>query len=199
MSKSTSAKKLLMSTKRSQQNSAVPLGVFEEDALRAVIGECEGLATDMKDLLEMHEGKSFEALPEGVKGTLLLQTEALQRNRDCGLSYLRDRVDALCRLRLEAGLVLPENIRSNMTAAEASFFSDYDVLFSDFMRDLRLDLTAQLEPPGDLYVEVRAKVDCGELVTENSGIVNLQAGTSHYLRASDVQHLIAQGLLEHVG
>jgi len=196
--KTTAGKKLLMSVKRAQQNSAVPIGAYDEDSLRLVVGECEKLSQNVRELVERH-GEDFEALSEGVKGTLLIQSEAIRRNRDCGVAYLQRRLDALTKLRLDAGLVLPENIRNNMSPHEAAFYSDYDLVLSDFMRDLGVDLTAQLQPPGDLYVEVRCKVDCGELVTENSGIVNLQAGTSHYLRASDVQHLIAQGLLEHVG
>ena len=170
----------------------MPLGAYDEDSLRSVVAECQTFAKDMKV-------DDFDSLSEGDKGSLLIKMTSIQRNRDCALAYVQDRLDVLTKLRLEAGIALPEHIRKNMSPQETTFFRDYDIIFSDFMRDLRIDLTAQLTPPGDLYIEVRAKVDCGELLTENSGIVNLQAGTSHYLRASDVQHLISQGLLEHVG
>ena len=52
-----------------------------------------------------------------------------------------------------------------------------------------------LQPPKDLYIEVRVVVDCGEIMTD-TGSVNLEAGTVHFLRRSDVEHLIRQGMLE---
>lgn len=53
------------------------------------------------------------------------------------------------------------------------------------------------KPPKDLYVEVRVLRDCGEIMTE-SGIVNLEANSTHFLRRVDVEQLIRQGLLEQI-
>ena len=52
-----------------------------------------------------------------------------------------------------------------------------------------------LEPPRDLYVEVRVLKECGEIVTER-GPVTLDLGSTHYLKRADVENLIRLGHLE---
>ena len=52
-----------------------------------------------------------------------------------------------------------------------------------------------MQPPKDLYVEVRVLKGCGEIMTEN-GVVNLEVNSTHFLRRADVEHLIRQGLLQ---
>ena len=54
-----------------------------------------------------------------------------------------------------------------------------------------------MKPPKELFLQVRALVDCGEVATE-SGFVTLSRNTTHYLRRSDVEHLIKQGMLEQI-
>lgn len=46
-------------------------------------------------------------------------------------------------------------------------------------------------------MEIRVLRDCGEVVTD-TGVVNLELNTTHYLRRADVDHLIRQGLLEQI-
>ena len=193
--------KLLESVKRAQGNAAVPVGPYDEESVRAVTAESKSMYEDILELMkeENSEGEDLDDLPDGVKATLVVRHQAILRNKQCSHFYLQHRLETLCRLRMEAGLALPDDVRNNMSQLEASFFSDYDEILSEYMRELRLDLTAHLRPPKHLFVEVRANVDCGDLVTEYSGVLNLAKGTSHYLRLSDVQHLINQGMLQHVG
>lgn len=54
-----------------------------------------------------------------------------------------------------------------------------------------------MQPPKDLYIEVRVLRDCGEVMTEN-GLVHLEANSTHFLRRADVEQLIRQGLLEQI-
>lgn len=194
---SAAAKKLLLSAKRAKGNPAVPLGPYDEEALRTVAAECRSLYEDIRELTA--GDSDLESLSDGVKATLVANHQAILRNKRCALTYLQCRLEALCQLRLEAGLMIPDDIRTNMSQHETRFFSDYDEIFTEYMREIRLDLTANQRPPKELFVEVRANTDCGELVTEQSGVINLAKGTSHFVRASDVQHLVTQGLLEHVG
>ena len=55
-----------------------------------------------------------------------------------------------------------------------------------------------LQPPKEMCIEVRVLADCGEVMTDQ-GPVNLEKGTNHFLRRADVEGLIRQGLLQHVG
>jgi len=43
-----------------------------------------------------------------------------------------------------------------------------------------------LEPPKDLFVEIRVLSDCGEIVTSDGNIVLLEQNTTHLLRRADV-------------
>ncbi len=54
-----------------------------------------------------------------------------------------------------------------------------------------------ISPPKDLYIEVRVVKSCGEVVTE-SGVLSLEEGTIHYLRQSDIEHLLRQGVVERI-
>ena len=54
-----------------------------------------------------------------------------------------------------------------------------------------------MQPPKDLYIEVRVLKDCGEIFTEN-GPVNLEINSTHFLRRVDVESLIRQGMLVQV-
>lgn len=191
------AKKLLLSLKRGQKNPSVPIGPYDDSSIRALSAECKSLYATMMELMEDGEA-DVDELPDGVKATLVVNQQKLLRNKQVALTYLQTRLAALCQLRLDAGLVLPDEIRRNLSPQEATFFAEYDDVLADFMRDIRIDLTSHQRPPKHLFIEVRALVDCGELVTEYSGVVNLAKGTSHFLLASDVQHLINQGALEHV-
>ena len=86
------------------------------------------------------------------------------------------------------------NAHSHPTTAALDQFTAYDKLHGDYASFLQMDLTADLQPPKDLYIEVRVEKDCGEIFTD-SGAVTLERGTTHYLRRSDVEHLIRQGFL----
>ena len=60
-----------------------------------------------------------------------------------------------------------------------------------------IDLTGSLDPPKDLFVEIRCLQDAGEVQTE-FGTLNLTSNSQHYVREADVQNLIAQGLVQRI-
>ena len=193
----TPSRKLLDSVKRSKSNKELPLPMYDMDSMRTLKDECNTL---YKEILELMDGGDAQLgdLDDGVKAALVVHHQTILRNKQCALLYLRERLRTLTRLRLEAGLVIPDEIRSNCGPEEKDFFAEYDALYAGYSRDLGLDLRQSLRPPKDLFIMVRAVADCGELVTRHSGVVRLDKGTSHFLRAADVEQLISQGMLEHV-
>jgi len=193
----TPARRLLEALKRSGENKELPLGPYEEDALRSLKAECRELYAKILALMGGGDAQLAD-LPDGVKAALVVHHQTILRNKECALLYFRERLATLTRLRLEAGLVLPDELRANLGSNEKAFFADYDALYSEYARDVGLDLRAASRPPKDLYVEVRCNADCGEIVTEHSGVVRLDKGTSHFLRYADVEQLISQGMLQHV-
>ena len=96
-------------------------------------------------------------------------------------------------MRWEHGAVLAPEQQANLSAKEASVFSSYDQLLGDYMSDVGVALTAAVAPPKELFTEFRVLVDSGEVMTDQ-GVVNLERGSTHYLRRSDGEHLARQGL-----
>jgi len=60
-----------------------------------------------------------------------------------------------------------------------------------------VNINGPLNPPKELYITVRVLKDCGQVQTE-FGPLYLNIHTFHYVRKSDVEHLITQGFLLHV-
>ena len=54
-------------------------------------------------------------------------------------------------------------------------------------------MSEALEPPRDLFVEIRVLKGCGEIMTER-GPVTLDVGSTHYLKRTDVEHLIRRSV-----
>ena len=104
-------------------------------------------------------------------------------------------MEKLSKLRWETGTVLPHHVKSVLSASEAQFFRDYSQLAGNYMKKTGLNLTEDLQPPKNLFVEVLVKEDCGEIFTETSTVV-LKKHTRHHIRRVDVAHLIRQGKLE---
>jgi len=63
---------------------------------------------------------------------------------------------------------------------------------------LGIDLTQNTSPPKSLYIEVRCILDYGEFETEDGTVILLKKNSQHYLPTSQIEHLIRQGILEHV-
>ena len=61
-----------------------------------------------------------------------------------------------------------------------------------------LDLTVDLTPPKDIFLEVRIMQDLGAVMLAESGEVHLQKNTIHLLRRSEIDHLIKQGVVAQV-
>lgn len=122
---------------------------------------------------------------------------SIQRNKRCALAYLYNRLQRIQVYRWQAGPSAASHLAENMSAAETSFLASYNRLLADYSDAVDLDLTADPLPPRDLYIEVRVNRDCGSVLTD-SGPVTLKPGTAHFLKRSDVEHLIRHGALTHI-
>lgn len=60
-----------------------------------------------------------------------------------------------------------------------------------------IDLSGDLEPPTNIFIDVRVLRDGGEVQTEY-GVFNLIKDSQFYVRKSDVERLIQQGYLEEI-
>ena len=117
--------------------------------------------------------------------------------------YRSTRLDRLNRIAWMSGKTLPDHINENLSQSERSYYKEYlsaiDQLNQDYsVGSSSLDLTVDLTPPKELYIEVRIKKDYGAVMLPESGEVHLQRNTTHLLRRSEVDHLIKQGIVAEI-
>ncbi|OWZ09451.1 DNA replication complex GINS protein PSF1 [Phytophthora megakarya] len=168
---------------------------YNEDLVRRVVEESGLLHEEISKKMSMYADLVNE--PASVHCGLVVNHQCLLRNKRCLIAYVHHRMEKIKALRWETGTIIPASLAQNLCQGEVQFFNQYDQLLTDYMADFELDLTADIKPPKDLYVEVRVLRDCGEVMTE-SGLVNLEAHSQHFLRRVDVEQLIRQGLLEQI-
>ncbi|XP_077438460.1 DNA replication complex GINS protein PSF1 [Vanacampus margaritifer] len=174
------------------------LPAFNEDGVRQVLQEMEALYEhNQTDVNETKSEQRADLLP-----SIRLRHCCLLRNQRCVGAYLYDRLLRIRALRWEYGSVLPANVRFHMSAEELQWFARYKKSLASFMRSLGggggLDVTQDMKPPKSLYIQVRCVKDHGELEMDDGTLVLLKKNSQHFLPRWTCEHLIRQGVLEHV-
>eukprot|EP00037_Helgoeca_nana_P021055 m.211176 g.211176 ORF g.211176 m.211176 type:complete len:192 (+) comp25501_c0_seq1:71-646(+) len=167
---------------------------YNEDRVRQAVEEIHSLFGEVRKTLEQFPSEK-NAPP--VAGSMMIQYEAILRNKRCVLAYLMERVKRLQLLRWDVGAVLPPELKESLSLQETEFFVQYNRSLNTYTRNVGIDLTTDLLPPKELFIEVRCLEDIGEIATED-GTVQLEEGSQHFLRRSDVEPLIRAGKLEHL-
>ncbi|KAG6033202.1 DNA replication protein psf1 [Claviceps citrina] len=208
--------KLVQHAKRTQNLAHLP--PYQAELVRAVTREVRDLDKDVKDLLEPFQGSFDPAADQAVACTLLVNHLSMRRNKRCLLAYHRTRTDKLEELVWDGSDVVDlsgQQVRdsasaTNSAAAQAGDAAatsslspqeeDYVRQYSDLLAAYKgqwtdIDLTGSLEPPRDLFIDVRVLKDAGEIQTEY-GAITLTKNSQFYVRQGDVERLIAQGYLQ---
>jgi GINS complex subunit 1 len=158
----------------------------------------------------------------------------MRRNKRCLLAYHRTRTDKLEEMVWKGNDVSDlaaqqqkgpngnqeglgdlgngEGNSSSLSPEEEEYVRQYSDLLAAYKGQWTdIDLTGSLEPPRDLFIDVRVLKDAGEIQTEYgwvqhlvSGVkangrvrtINLTKNSQFYVRQGDVERLIAQGYLQ---
>ncbi|XWW92592.1 hypothetical protein V2A60_000517 [Cordyceps javanica] len=209
--------KLAQHAKRTQNLAHLP--PYLAEIVRAVTREVRDLEKDVADLLEPFQGSFDPAADQAVACTLLVNHLAMRRNKRCLLAYHRTRTDKLEELVWNgsdvadlsgqqvrdpsgagAGDGLPVAAGERSTSSLSPQEEDYVRQYSDLLAAYKgqwtdIDLTGSLQPPRDLFIDVRVLKDAGEIQTEY-GAINLTKNSQFFVRQGDVERLIAQGYLQ---
>jgi len=207
--------------------------------VRAVTREVRDLDKDVKLMLEPFQGSFDPNADQATACTLLVNHLSMRRNKRCLLAYHRTRTDKLEELvwsgadvldlsgqqvRNTSGGAVPgagdgEAGSSSLSPQEEDYVRQYGDLLAAYKGQWTdIDLTGSLEPPRDLFIDVRVLKDAGEIQTEygceatipfyltfhNQPLVlthaaraiNLSKNSQFYVRQGDVERLIAQGYLQ---
>ncbi|KAI1811783.1 DNA replication complex GINS protein PSF1 [Poronia punctata] len=206
--------KLVQQAKRTQNLAHLP--PYQTELVRGVTREVRDLDKDVAALLEPFQGSFHPADDQGVACTLLVNHLSMRRNKRCLLAYHRTRTDRLEELVWRGYDVVdlagqqvrdgPGSGGANIASGDGSKSSlspqedDYVRQYSDLLAAYKgqwtdVDLTGSLEPPRDLFIDVRVLKDAGEIQTEY-GAITLTKNSQFYVRQGDVERLIAQGYLQ---
>ena len=134
---------------------------------------------------------------------------SMRRNKRCLLAYHRTRTDKLEEMIWNGQDVLaarpaaasstsgPGNdATSSLSAEEEQYVHQYSELLAQYKGQWTdIDLTGSLEPPQDIFVDVRVLRDAGEIQTEY-GSLNLTKNSQFFVRKGDVESLIQQGYVQ---
>ncbi|KAI5289224.1 DNA replication protein psf1 [Ascosphaera aggregata] len=213
--------KLVHHAKRTQTLPQLP--PYQNEIIRAIIREVRELDHETKRTISRHtseHGSLDPTIDQGVACALLVNHLFLRRNKRCLLAYHRVRARKLEDLAWRGGDLMDEQqIQALMEQEHGPGISatlkggrvqDVDALSPEEEEYFRLynemliaykghwtdiDLTGSLEPPKELFVDVRVLKDAGEIQTEY-GSINLTKNSQFFVRLGDVEHLIAQGYLQ---
>lgn len=212
--------------------------------VRTVTREVRNLDRDVAHILIPFEGSFNPSANPAIACTLLVDHLCMRRNKRCLLAYHRTRTEKLEELCWKGVDVLEQQQQqqqqqnvdeeggeqavgsgdgegSSLSPEEEEYFRLYgDMLAAYKGQWTDVDLTGSLEPPQDLFIDVRVLKDAGEIQTEYGyspplsplflsilsllrilmlmiyRVINLTKNSQLYVRQADVERLIAQGFLE---
>lgn len=144
--------------------------------VRAVAREVVDLDRDVNRILEPFQGSFDPSQEPATACALLVDHLSMRRNKRCLLAYHRTRADKLEEMYWDGKDPLDQTYGNavNATTTESSLSPEEEEYFRQY-RDMlakykghwtEIDLTGSLEPPRDLFVDVRVLKDVGEIQTE---------------------------------
>ncbi|KAL2810436.1 PSF1 domain protein [Aspergillus granulosus] len=210
--------KLVQHAKRTQSLAHLP--PYQTELVRTVAREVRDLDRDVAHLLAPFEGAFNPSQEPAVACVLLVDHLCIRRNKRCLLAYHRVRTEKLEELCWKGVDVLEQQVplaagggtgaeeggsgvqssqagnQSSLSPEEEEYFRQYSDMLATYKGQWTdIDLTGSLDPPKDLFIDVRVLKDAGEIQTEY-GVINLTKNSQLYVRHGDVERLIAQGFLE---
>ncbi|XP_031387553.1 DNA replication complex GINS protein PSF1 isoform X1 [Punica granatum] len=173
------------------------LKTFNDDLFDQVIKECGSHNLGFQSLVRkmQDEGLDTQTARNGDFYGALIHHLSLVRNKRCLMAYMYNRAEVIRGLRWKLGRVLPEEIVKKLSNSEKDYLKGYSGALETYMNDMNLELTVDMVPPKDPYIKVRVLEDIGEvLLTDKSA--NLARHSMHFLKRTDAEPYISQGLME---
>lgn len=178
--------------KRTQALTHLP--PYQTELVRSVAREVRDLDRDVAHLLGPFEGSFNPSQEPAVACALLVDHLCMRRNKRCLLAYHRVRAEKLEELCWNGVDLLEQQLptadegaagasgqgsggyaamgtasgnHSSLSPEEEEYFRQYSDLLAAYKGQWTdIDLTGSLEPPKDLFIDVRVLKDAGEIQTE---------------------------------
>ena len=145
--------------------------------VRSVTREVRELDKDVSNILSSISGSFNPSADPATACTLLVDHLCIRRNKRCLLAYHKTRTDKLeemvwngkdvADLQQQQEGTGESNNSSSLSPEEEEYVRLYGDLLSAYKGQWTdVDLTGSLEPPRDLFIDVRVLKDAGEIQTE---------------------------------
>lgn len=156
------------------------------------------LITEIVTEIDLLLLKLRESISSNQDTLSVIQANFIQRNKRGVLAYLNYRTYKLESLRIETGPTIPPHFSNQLCAEEIDYFRKYSALVQEYSRKVSkfIDITGDLVPPKDIYIEVKVKDDVGDINLPVAGPVTLKKNTVQLLRREDAATLVRQGVLQ---
>ena len=138
---------------------------------------------------------------------VIVTRKKMERNIRCVLAYLQTRMNRVERFAWESGKHIPDHLLENLSDNELRYFQNYVENLDSYNKSIssmlgadsgNIDLTVDLNPPKELFIEVRVNKDVGTITLPESGEINLQKNTTIKLRRNEAEALIKRGIMSEV-
>ncbi|MCJ1297225.1 DNA replication protein psf1 [Hypocenomyce scalaris] len=200
---------------------------YQTEIVRAVTREVRDLDKDVTNMLAPFQGSFNPSAEPATACNVLVNHLCIRRNKRCLLAYHRVRSEKLEEMCWNGSDAIDQpqpqsqpqqqnqgtrngngggpsmgsgaGNQSSLSPEEEEYVRQYgDMLAAYKGQWTDIDLTGSLEPPRDLFIDVRVLKDAGEIQTEY-GAITLTKNSQFYVRQGDVERLIAQGYLQKLG
>jgi GINS complex subunit 1 len=163
--------------KRTQSLAHLP--PYPTEVVRAVVREIRDLDKDTARILAPFGGSFNPHSEPATACALLIDHLCMRRNKRCLLAYHRVRTEKLEEMCWKGIDLLDQTgnnenedgasikNQSSLSPEEEEYFRQYNDMLAAYRGQWTdIDLTGSLEPPKDLFIDVRVLKDAGEIQTE---------------------------------
>eukprot|EP01084_Bolivina_argentea_P029343 54462_1 len=163
---------------------------YDADGVHKVTDEIKDLYSKIHGTLMAAQGVDTDN-PQSlaISCSVIVHHNALLRNKRILCAYHRYRGDVLEDHRWEKGPTLTNFARNKISPHEEDYFKRYNQLLIDYMKEIDIDITSNLQPPKELNIEIEVKENVGDIQTCN-GSMNLSRNTRQFVNANDVETLL---------
>lgn len=178
--------KLVQHAKRTQALAHLP--PYQTEIVRAMTREVRDLDKNVSNILAPFEGSFNPSAEPATACSVLVNHLCMRRNKRCLLAYHRvrsDKLEEMCWngtdvIDIEqqqqagasgggerAGMGSESGSQSSLSPEEEEYVRQYSDMLAAYKGQWTdIDLTGSLEPPKDLFIDVRVLKDAGEIQTE---------------------------------
>ncbi|XBW35923.1 hypothetical protein QEN19_001495 [Hanseniaspora menglaensis] len=178
---------------------------YPKDLIEQIIDETSHLGAKADHINQLFETNSSNNLNDKISKCQYFTTIlSIHRNKRCLLgyhNYRRENIDEFVWQNLTSIADIDiSGLSEKLDMNEKEYLRDYQAIIDDYSSNFpELEIKHKgdygLEPPKDLYVEVRVLKDGGMVQTEY-GVFNLIKDSQIFMRKSDAEALLQQGYLQ---